>query len=67
MTGREAGRMEELTGVVDSVVFDSGDGRFSVFRLCGAVMTACGDTWPDPPRQVTQTMLEKVLPGKNHG
>ena len=25
--------MEELTGVVDSVVFDSGDGRFSVFRL----------------------------------
>ena len=25
--------MEELTGVVDSVIFDSGDGRFSVFRL----------------------------------
>ena len=25
--------MEELTGVVNSVVFDSGDGRFSVFRL----------------------------------
>jgi len=25
--------MEEMTGVVDSVVFDSGDGRFSVFRL----------------------------------
>ena len=25
--------MEELTGVVDSVVFDNGDGRFSVFRL----------------------------------
>ena len=25
--------MEELTGVVESVVFDTGDGRFSVFRL----------------------------------
>ena len=25
--------MEEMTGVVDSVIFDSGDGRFSVFRL----------------------------------
>ena len=30
---KEAERVEELTGVVDSVVFDSGDGRFSVFRL----------------------------------
>ncbi len=28
--------MEELTGVVDSVIFDSGDGRFSVFRLVPA-------------------------------
>ncbi|MBR5909043.1 MAG: hypothetical protein IKZ66_03595, partial [Schwartzia sp.] len=30
---KEAEGVEELTGVVDSVVFDSGDGRFSVFRL----------------------------------
>lgn len=47
--------------------FAAYDCRFFVFRLCGAVMTACGDTQAEPPRQVTQEMLENLLSGKNHG
>ena len=47
--------------------FAAYDCRFSVFRLCGAVMTACGDTQAEPPRQVTQEMLVHMLLGKNDG
>ena len=47
--------------------FSAYDCHFSVFRFCGAVMTACGDMLAESPRQVTQAMLENVLLGKNHG
>ena len=40
--------------------------RFSAFRLHGAVMTACGEAEAEPPRPVTQQMLEAVLLSSNH-
>lgn len=47
--------------------FRYNDCCFSVFRLCGAVMTACGEQQAQPPQRVTQEMLEKVLSGQKPG
>ena len=40
---------------------------FSVFRLCGAVLAACGESQAQKPQQVTQEMLKNVLLGPKHG
>ena len=47
--------------------FTRNDCRFSVFRLCGAVLTVCADADAQKPQQVTRAMLEKVLFASNHG
>ena len=47
--------------------FAAYDCRFSVFRLCGTVLTACGEGTAEAPQQVTQQMLENVLRSSNDG
>ena len=39
--GKEDGQAESLEGVVDSIIFSSTDGRFSVFRLRAERQTSC--------------------------